>query len=166
MPLANVEQARNWADKVVYSVPDPIDGASFLQTLVGRKLPYNLVDGTEQYFCVFFIRPDGTLNTFCIFLHTSHAMMDARPALNVLSLLLEYMSTPNAVALADLPWGTEHKNLPPGPVTATSGPRKDWKMHAPVLLEKLQSLFTNPTVRPGEVLRRVRTMLTGFLSLT
>ncbi|EJF63217.1 hypothetical protein DICSQDRAFT_55910 [Dichomitus squalens LYAD-421 SS1] len=143
-PVENVEQVRSWADKMVYYLPDSIDPASFLQVLVEKKIPYTLADGTEQYLRVFVTRPDGTLNTFCLFLHTSHAIMDAKPSLNVLSLLLEYMSTPGLIDVADLPWGTEHKNLLPGVVTATGGPHKDWEVHGPAMLEKFQAFFAKP----------------------
>ena len=146
-PLKNIEQAREWANHMVYTIADPIDPASFLQRLVEKKIPYTLADGTEQYLRVFLTRPDGTLNTFCLYLHTSHAIMDAKPSLNALSLLLEYMSTPGLISVADLPWGTEHKNLPPDVVTATGGPREDWAVHGPAMLEKFQAFHANPTVR-------------------
>ena len=146
-PLKSIEQARDWADKTVYNIPDPIDPASFLQRLVEKRIPYILADGTEQYLRVFLTRPDGTLNTFCLFLHTSHAIMDAKPSLNVLSLLLEYMSTTGLSSVADLPWGTEHKNLPPDVVTATGGPREDWAVHGSAMIEKFQAFYANPTVR-------------------
>ena len=146
-PLMNIEQSRDWADKTVYSIADPIDPASFLQRLVERKIPYTLADGMEQYLRVFLTRPDGTLNTFCLFIHTSHAIMDAKPGLNALSLLLEYMSTPDLVGVADLPWGTEHKNLPPDVVTATGGPREDWAVYGPAMIEKFHALYANVTVR-------------------
>ena len=146
-PLKNVEEACEWADETVHYRPSSVDPPSFLQSIVSNKLPYILADGSEQYLRVFAMRPDNTLNTFCIILHASHSIIDAKPGLNAISLLLEWMSTPKLGSLADLPWGTEHRNLPPGPITATGGPRDDWNINGTALLQKLRTFFGDQTVR-------------------
>lgn len=144
-PLKGAEEAREWADETVHYHPDPVDPPSFLQSTVANKLPYILADGSEQYLRVFVMRPDSSLNTFCIILHGSHSIIDAKPGLNAVSLLLEWMSTPNLGNVADLPWGTEHQNLPPGPITATGGPREDWNTNGTALLQKFGAFFGDKT---------------------
>ena len=122
-PLANVDAARDWVDKTVYYVTDPSDPESFLQSTVEKhNIPYVLADGSEQFVRVYLSRPDCTLNTYLLSLHTSHSVLDAKPGLNALSLLLEYITTPGLPGIDELAWGTEHKNLPPGPITVTGGP--------------------------------------------
>ncbi|KAM5531304.1 hypothetical protein V8D89_015019 [Ganoderma adspersum] len=135
----------------VHYHPDPVDPASFIQSIVANKLPYILADGSEQYLRVFVMRPNNTLNTFCIFLHASHSLIDAKPGLNAISLLLEWMSTPNLSSVEDLPWGTEHQNLPPGPITATGGPREDWNTNGAALLQKIGAFFGDQTPSHGLV---------------
>ncbi|KAI1783945.1 hypothetical protein LXA43DRAFT_1067184 [Ganoderma leucocontextum] len=141
-PLANVEAARNWADKTVYYLPDPVDPSSFLQSTVERhKIPYVLADGSEQFLRVYLTRPDSTLNTYFLAQHASHSILDAKPGLNALSLLLQWMTTPDLESVGDLAWGTEHKNLPPGPITVTGGPRKGWSTNGTTLVEKFNAAF-------------------------
>ncbi|OSX58585.1 hypothetical protein POSPLADRAFT_1049343 [Postia placenta MAD-698-R-SB12] len=72
--------------------------------------------------------------------------MDGRPTLLAFSLLLSFMSE-STVPLADLDWGTEWKNLPAGPVTATGGPRPNWETEAIPLLEKIREIYANPVVK-------------------
>ena len=147
-PLSGVEEARSWVNETVYYSRDSVEPAAFLQSVTDNVIPYILADGSEQYLRIFVTSPDSTLNTFCIFLHASHAVTDAKPGLLAISLLLEWMSTPCTVNVADLPWGTEHRNLPPGPITVTGGPRDDWNKHGSVLMQKVGAFFANQTVRP------------------
>ncbi|KAI1783780.1 hypothetical protein LXA43DRAFT_1067335 [Ganoderma leucocontextum] len=149
-PLANVEAARNWADKTVYYLPDPVDPSSFLQSTVEKhKIPYVLADGSEQFLRVYLTCPNSTLNAYFLALHASHSILDAKPGLNALSLLLQWMTTPHLESIADLAWGTEHKNLPPGPITMTGGPRKDWSTNGTALVEKFNAAFADQTPSHG-----------------
>ena len=146
-PLANAEAARNWAEKMVNYIPDPIGSESFLQfTLEKYKIPYVLADGSEQYLRVYLTRPNKTLNTYFLSLHSSHSVMDARPGMNALSMLLEWITTPDLGSVNELAWGTEHKNLPPGPITMTGGPREDWNTKGMELVEKFLAISTDQTV--------------------
>ncbi|PIL29505.1 hypothetical protein GSI_08313 [Ganoderma sinense ZZ0214-1] len=149
-PPANVEAARDWADKVVHYLRDPIDSESFLQSTVEtHKIPYVLADGFEQLFRVYLTRPDSTLNTYLLSVHTSHSVLDAKPGLNALSLLLEFMSTPGSAGIDELAWGTEHKNLPPGPITVTGGPREDWGTKGTAMVDKFLSAAADQTPSHG-----------------
>ena len=147
-PLANLQAARAWATQVVHYLPDPVqDPFSFLQSTVEtHKLPYVLADGSEQYLRVYLTRPAMELNVYCLSLHAVHSVVDAKPALNALSLLLEWMAIPERESIADLAWGTEHRNLPPGPVTVTGGPREDWCTNGTALVQKLREVVADPTV--------------------
>ncbi|KAI1783494.1 hypothetical protein LXA43DRAFT_1102476 [Ganoderma leucocontextum] len=153
-PLPNVDAARNWADETVYYLPlaDPADPVSFLQSTVEtHKIPYVLLDGSEQYLRIYLTRLNTALNGYCLSLHTAHSVLDAKPGLNALSLLLEWITTPGLGSVTDLPWDTEHKNLPSGPITATaSGPRpEDWSPSGVALVQKFQSGFVNQTPSHG-----------------
>ena len=155
-PLANVDAARDWVDKTVYYVTDPSDPESFLQSTVEKhNIPYVLADGTEQFVRVYLSRPDCTLNTYLLSLHTSHSVLDAKPGLNALSLLLEYITTSGLPRIDELAWGTEHKNLPPGPITVTGGPREDWSTSGTAMVEKFFAAAADQTVRPSHISRRI-----------
>ena len=155
-PLANVDAARDWVDKTVYYVTDPSDPESFLQSTVEKhNIPYVLADGTEQFVRVYLSRPDCTLNTYLLSLHTSHSVLDAKPGLNALSLLLEYITTPGLPAIDELAWGTEHKSLPPGPITVTGGPRDDWSTSGTAMVEKFFAAAADQTVRLSHIFRRI-----------
>ena len=147
-PLANVEAARDWANKAFYYLPEPVDPESFLQSTVEtHKIPYVLADGWKQFWRVYLTRPNSTLNTYFLALHSSHSIVDAKPGLNALSLLLEYITTPGLTRVSDLAWGTEHKNLPPGPITITGGPREDWGTNGTALVERFLAASADQTVR-------------------
>ena len=153
-PLANAEAARNWVNKTVYCLPNPIDSGSFVQSAIEKhEIPYVLADGSEQYLRVYLTRPDKTLNTYFLSLHSSHSVMDARPGMNALSLLLEWVTTPDMGSVEELAWGTEHKNLPPGPITVTGGPREDWSTKGTELVERFLASSANQSVhvRPRAV---------------
>ncbi|KAM5545228.1 hypothetical protein V8D89_001339 [Ganoderma adspersum] len=137
--LPHVAAARAWADATVHCLPDPISPESFVQSTIKKHdIPYILPDGSEQYLRVYLTHPDSTLNAYFLCLHSSHAIIDGRPGLNALSLLLEWMTTttPDLPGVDELAWGTEHKNLPPGPITATGGPREDWNTKGTELIER------------------------------
>ena len=147
-PLTTANAAHAWADQVVHYLPDPVEPSSFLQSTVEtHKIPYVLADGFEQFWRVYLKRPNSTLNTYFLALHSSHSIVDAKPGLNALSLLLEYITTPGLTRVSDLAWGTEHKNLPPGPITITGGPREDWGTNGTALVERFLAASADQTVR-------------------
>ena len=133
----------------MHYLPDPVEPSSFLQSTVeANNIPYVLADGSNQYLRFYLTRPTSALNAYCLLLHTAHCTVDAKPALNALSLLLGWMTWPEpGLELGDLAWGTEHKNLPPGPVTATGGPREDWGTNGMALVQKFQAIYADQTVR-------------------
>ena len=146
-PLADAKASCKWANKTVYYIPTPIGSDSFLQSTIEKyKIPYMLADGSAQYLRVYLTRPDSNLNTYFLALHSSHAIIDGRPGLHALSLLLEWMTTPGLPSVDELAWGTEHKNLPPGPITATGGPREDWNTKRAALVERFLSSAADPEV--------------------
>ncbi|KAI1789706.1 hypothetical protein LXA43DRAFT_974127 [Ganoderma leucocontextum] len=144
-PLKDVHEARAWADQTVVSVLEPTEPHTFLASKIETNLSYKLVDGVSQFIRIYLIRTDITHNTFGIFFHGVHAIMDARASLKASSLLLEWMSDPKIGSVADLQWGKEFANLPPGPITATGGPREDWQTHGTALLMKVGAHFANET---------------------
>lgn len=125
---------------------DPIDPPQFIQNMNAAKLPYVLPDGRAQYLRLYLIRPSATLNEFAFFFHGTHALMDAHPTIVALSLLLEYITSQDLPDIATLPWGTEWKNLPAGPITSTGGRFAQWETQGNALLAKVLGVYSNPTV--------------------
>ncbi|PIL29518.1 hypothetical protein GSI_08326 [Ganoderma sinense ZZ0214-1] len=153
-PLPSAAAARAWADQTVHYLRTPADPFSFLHSTVETTtLPHVLADGSEQFLRVYLTRPSAALNVYCLAFHTVHSIADAKPALNALSLLLEWMAAPEVRVGdgpgEDLAWGTEQKNLPPGPVTVTGGPREDWGTNGMALIQKFQTVFVEPTPSHG-----------------
>ncbi|EJF61519.1 hypothetical protein DICSQDRAFT_60260, partial [Dichomitus squalens LYAD-421 SS1] len=142
-PLANHDEAYSWAEETVVMLDEVIDPSSFIQRINITRLPYILSDGTAQHLRVYVFRPSSLVNVFAIFFHGPHAMLDAKPNMQAFSTLLEFMSSPQDIALADLPWGTEHKNLPTGPVTVTGGRSKEWETVGNALFAKAAGMHAN-----------------------
>ena len=146
-PLANHDEAQKWAEETVVMLDEVVDPSSFIQRMNVTRLPYTLSDGTAQQLRVYLFRPSSLVNVFALFFHGPHYMLDAKPNMQAFAVLLDFMSSPQDVALADLKWGTEHKNLPPGPVTATGGRRKEWETVGMGLFAKAGGMQANPVVR-------------------
>ncbi|KAI1782456.1 hypothetical protein LXA43DRAFT_977562 [Ganoderma leucocontextum] len=141
--VTDPDYAERWAEETLFILKEHTDPFQFIQAMNNKKLPYVLRDGSHQYLRIYLIRPNTLLNMFGIFFHGSHAFLDAKPTLRVFSLLLELMSSPQSVPLADIPWGTEYRNLPPGPVTATGGPREEWDTAGKALMSKISAIHMN-----------------------
>lgn len=142
-PISTIQDIQAWAQRSVITLPETMEPDDMLITCNQRRVPYVLEDGSKQFVRCFLVQTPGTQNTFSIFLHGPHAIMDGRPTLLAFSLLLSFMSE-STVPLAGLDWGTEWKNLPAGPVTATGGPRPNWETEAVPLLEKIREIYANP----------------------
>ena len=151
-PLKDIREAEVWAGQTLVSVREPVAPHAFIASNIGKNVSYTLLDGTLQPIRVYLIRPDITHNSYGIFFHGVHAILDAKGSLNAISLLLEWMSTPTLGDVADLPWGKEYENLPPGPINATGGPREDWGTNGTALLMKLGAHYANETVSSSIVL--------------
>jgi hypothetical protein len=54
------------------------------------------------------------------------------------------MTNDTTEPVANLPWGTEWRNVPLGPVSATDGPREDWDIAGVELLKQLLRLPSSP----------------------
>ncbi|KAI8980046.1 hypothetical protein BD414DRAFT_108247 [Trametes punicea] len=141
LPVQSQEALNEWAEETITVVNDPTDPSSFIRSINGRKLPYVLSGGRLQYFRLYIVRLDSGSNDFGIYLHGTHSLMDARQTIRAISHLLEWVSDPNPVPLSDLAWGTEHRNLPPGPVTATGGLRKDWEASYASLIQTINRIL-------------------------
>ncbi|KAI0753180.1 hypothetical protein C8Q80DRAFT_1118380 [Daedaleopsis nitida] len=145
-PIKSTEQLQEWVANTLMIVQDPVDPSQFIQRMNCQRLPYILGNEQSQYLRLYITRPSGTTNEFALFFHGTHALMDAHPTMNALSLLLNDISTSAPIDLGSLKWGLEWKNLPPGPITSTGGPRtqSDWDTAGKELMGKIVNLYTNP----------------------
>lgn len=144
VPAATAEEVIQWARESVVVHPEPMDSDDFMALVNLRRLPYVLYDGTKQFVRCFLVRSPAAQDIYSIFLHGPHSIMDARPTINAFSLLLTHMSVSAPPPLTILEWGTEWRNLPAGPVTATGGPRPNWDGKAAPVLAKMGAILTNP----------------------
>ncbi|KAI0666807.1 hypothetical protein C8Q78DRAFT_1082707 [Trametes maxima] len=141
---ADVEEARRWAKESLENIEDPHTPDDFVVVLNQRRLPYRRSDGICQYFRGFFLANLNNKPAFAI--HGTHAIFDAHPTLNMFSILLEHITTGRFEDRPEsLPWGTEWKNLPPGPIIATGGPRPDFNTKGLELLGIMQRVMSSPT---------------------
>ncbi|KAF9237849.1 hypothetical protein BU15DRAFT_62871 [Melanogaster broomeanus] len=111
--------------------PD-LDFEDFISSLTQLRLPYE-VDGRSLFFRCYLVA--GSEPDYALIFHGSHAIMDAWPTLNVLSLVFGWMSVDSP--LEKPVWGTEWNNLPPDPVTATGGPCATWDTDGAKLYEAI-----------------------------
>ena len=146
-PIQNLDDLHSWASEMLTVLDNPVDPSQFVQSMNAARLPYILPDGRSQYLRLYLIRPKGTINSFGLFFHGTHAFMDAHPTLVALALVLDYITAPNLPDIATLPWGTEWKNLPAGPMVSTGGRRVEWDNEGNALLAKVIGAFSNPTIR-------------------
>ena len=136
-PTQSVEEARRWAIETMVISEESTDLAAFLDSKVLMPLPYLLADGRPQFLRAYLIRLAGAENAFGFFFHGTHAFIDAKPALNACYLFLEYLTSEHSTGITDLKWGSENSRLPPGPVTATGGPKSEWATAGAELMAKL-----------------------------
>lgn len=117
-----------------------MDSDDFMAPINLRRLPYVLSDGTKQFVHCFLVQSPAAQDIFSIFLHGPHSIMNARPTINAFSLLMTHMSVSAPPLLTILEWGTEWRNLPAGPVTATGGPCPNWEGEAVPVLAKMGAI--------------------------
>ncbi|PIL25978.1 hypothetical protein GSI_11732 [Ganoderma sinense ZZ0214-1] len=144
-PIQSTEELYPWVSEMLTVLDEPVDPSQFVQDMNAAKLPYVLPGGHFQYLRLYLIRSGGAMNTYGLFFHGTHALMDAHPTIVALGLLLNYMTSPDLPDITALPWGTEWKNLPAGPVTSTGGRRVEWDAVGNALLAKVAGIYRNPT---------------------
>lgn len=144
-PIKDGEAAETWAMHSLEVVHEFVDPNDFVQSLTQhRSLPFIHPDGSQQYFrCYILVLPNGE---FGLFTFGTHAILDAHPNLNLLNLLLQSVNEPEKMGFKDLPWGEEWKNLPPGTITATGGPRDGWASGGAELIGSFHDILSNPVV--------------------
>lgn len=134
-----------WVDETLTIRHGPLNMEAFVHEMNARRLPYTHSDGHEQHIHVYLLI-DESVDEHALFMHGSHAIMDARPTLRTLDVLLGWISSPPTVPLDALAWGTEWKNLPAGPITATGGPSDTWSTKGVELVQEVGQALMNPVV--------------------
>ena len=137
-----------WATENLEFIEEPYTKDKFVALCNNRRLPYTDEKGFEQYFRAFFLFDLEGKPAFVT--HGTHAVFDAHPNLNLYCVLLSHLTDGKVDERADkLAWGTEWKNLPPGPITATGGPKPDWDTQGMQLFGIMQQKLNTPNVRCG-----------------
>lgn len=122
----------------------PFTTDGFILEMNRNRTPYVHADGHSQIAHFYLLLgPDGVHG---LFMHGPHTIMDARPTLRGLDLMLGWIVDPPKDRLEDLNWGEEWTRLPAGPVTATGGPRDDWETKGVELLKESTRVRMNPVV--------------------
>ncbi|KAF9498261.1 hypothetical protein BDN71DRAFT_1443568 [Pleurotus eryngii] len=145
-PASSSKEVETWARNVFQVINDRLSPADFIQQSTERRLPY-ISDGdrASQQQCRFFLL---TNPEYAFFVHGTHAIFDAHPTFNMFHILLEEIVRLRDVEpYAELPWGREGDNLPPGPATASGC--------SPVESSQMETL-----------LRMVQTQLDGIVGPT
>lgn len=144
-PVASAEAAKVWAIDSLDLVEGHHAPEDFIRICNQRRLPYVRADGVEQYFHAFLIADVNGKPAFAI--HGTHAIFDAHPNLNFFYVLLTHVAGAKPEENpAGLEWGTEWKNLPPGPIIATGGAKPDWDTKGMQLFGIMQQTLNTPNV--------------------
>ncbi|KAJ8588835.1 hypothetical protein M405DRAFT_792501 [Rhizopogon salebrosus TDB-379] len=112
-----------------------LDVNAFVQDISRCRLPYELQNANPLWFRCYLLLGDS--NRYGLYFHGPHAIMDGVPTLNAFALMFQWMTNDITEPVENLPWGTEWRNLPLGPVSATGGPREDWDIAGAELLKQL-----------------------------
>lgn len=142
-PASDSQEVEQWAANSFKLIDDAVTPDEFVSQMVATRLPYVHPDGTKQYWKIYLL-PNTPGGRMAIFTHGTHAIFDARPNLNMLRIILEEIVLQDRDHhVGQLPWGEEWKNLAPGPVTATGGPRPDWGTEGMKILRRWKALRTS-----------------------
>ncbi|KAF9222439.1 hypothetical protein BS17DRAFT_783709 [Gyrodon lividus] len=137
-PVQDDNDREEWLQRafVFEDKGDSLDVDAFITERNLTQLPY-VVSGRTIPFRCYLLAGSGT---YALYFHGPHHVMDGWPTLFALSLMFEWMSTEST--LDKLEWGSEWKNLPPDPITATGGPRPTWDKDGVKLFAEVAAIKT------------------------
>lgn len=119
-----------WAKETVSTrfYDKEVDTEAFAAEINQLPIPYATPSGTQSlvHFYLLLNTWGDLKSVHSLFIHGPHSLMDARPTIRTLNLMLLWMIDPPSGPR--LEWGNEVGRLPVGPLTATGGPREDWDM--------------------------------------
>ncbi|KAH7917969.1 hypothetical protein BV22DRAFT_1052056 [Leucogyrophana mollusca] len=124
-PINGIDDVEAWLEDafVVQRTDNPPDMDSFILKMCRTTLPYQSSSGKNLHVRVYLHLGPAE---HAIYIHGPHSIMDAWPTLGVLDLIFAWMTDDSITSLEQLPWGSEVKNLPVGPVIATGGYSSAW----------------------------------------
>lgn len=109
----DVEDVHHWIRETFSIRHAPFSAEEFVLERNRTRTSYLHADGHAQI--VHFYLLFGDDGVHALFMHGQHAVMDARPTLRGLDLLLGWIADPPKGQLEDLDWGEEWVRLPAGP---------------------------------------------------
>jgi hypothetical protein len=112
-----------------------LDVNAFVQDTSRCRLPYEFHNANSLWFRCYLLL--GDRDRYGLYFHGPHAIMDGVSTLNAFALMFQWMTNDTTEPVANLPWGTEWRNVPLGPVSATDDPREDWDIAGVELLKPL-----------------------------
>lgn len=135
------EFAGLWADESLSVRRGPFTAEGFIKEMNLRRAVYVHSDGFKQHMHFYLLVSDADRCGF--FIHGTHALMDARPTLRAIDLMLRRIACNSKQPLE---WGSEWARLPKGPITATGGIRSDWDVEGERLVREVADCLNNPVV--------------------
>lgn len=154
-PVQSPLELTHWMNNAFYSVHrgDDLDVNAFVEDISQIRLPYQPQNASPLWFRCYLLLGDN--NRYGLYFHGPHAIMDGGPTLNAFAHMFQWMTNDATEPAENLPWGTEWRNLPIGPVGATGGPREDWDVAGVELLKQQsnsEAVRTIPlTSRPSRI---------------
>ncbi|EKM50904.1 uncharacterized protein PHACADRAFT_262788 [Phanerochaete carnosa HHB-10118-sp] len=110
-PMKSKEDALAWAKATLTVHETTATDQQMINTILDIKLPYHVQDGHDQIFgCHLVLRPNGE---HALFMHGTHALLDARPCLNAFRRLFQVIvHRDKEPSLDELVYGVEVSSLP------------------------------------------------------
>jgi len=161
-PAKSTDEVREWSRKVVV-IAEPTTCEDFIKATVKNRVPYTLPDGSIVLLRYYLFPNAGEEKLFSVFVHGPHTILDGIPTINAFSNIFEWITNPEREPVESLEWGSEWRNLPPGPVTATGGPKPEWETKGMALVNQIFSAHTNPV--PTLVVKPERTEVLNSAAL-
>ncbi|KAK0192888.1 hypothetical protein F5146DRAFT_522195 [Armillaria mellea] len=159
LPAKDAQTVMEWAERSIEILDEPMDTDDFIAMINQRKLE---APGKEDIMRCILFRLEGRPNSYGLFMHGSHTIMDARPTFSAFKILFEAMVSDSSSDIMSAAWGAEWTNLPPGPVTSTGGPRLGGDAAGFELLGKIKQAHEHRPVSHSLIAQRTETTGSGL----
>ncbi|EKM52849.1 uncharacterized protein PHACADRAFT_186898 [Phanerochaete carnosa HHB-10118-sp] len=109
-PMKSKEDALAWAKATLTVHETTATDQQIINTITGTRLPYHVLEHDQIFGCHLVLRPSGEN---ALFMHGTHALLDARPCLNAFRRLFQaIVHRDEEPSLDELTYGAEVSSLP------------------------------------------------------